>query len=53
MSVMTSEEGAVYIVTGALIPSMMREDQETKNYNKKEVLLKTRKRAFNPCLSAI
>ena len=28
-------------------------DQETKNYNKKEVLLKTRKRAFNPCLSAI
>jgi hypothetical protein len=40
-------------VTGALIPINDEGDQVTKDYNKKEVLLKTRKPAFNPCISAI
>jgi hypothetical protein len=53
MSVMTSREGAVISVTGALIPSMFEGDQETKKYNKKEALLKTRKADINPCVSAI
>jgi len=53
MSVMTSEEGAVYLCDRRADSFNVEGDQETKNYNKKEVLLKTRKRAFNPCLSAI
>jgi hypothetical protein len=53
MPVLTSREGAVNSVTGALIPSMFEGDQVTKNYNKKEVLLKTRKAVINPCASAI
>jgi hypothetical protein len=52
MSVMTSGEGAVVSVEGALIPPMNKGDQGTKNYNSKEVLLKTRKQPITPCNSA-
>jgi hypothetical protein len=52
MSVMTSGEGAVRFGKGALIPSTVEGDQETKNYNSKEVLLKRRNAALTPCNSA-
>jgi len=53
MSVMTSGEGAGSFRRWRADPFNVEGDQETKNYNKKEVLLKIRKRAVNPCISAI
>jgi hypothetical protein len=49
---MTSGEGAVRCGGGALIPLVNKGDQGTKNYNSKEVLFKSIKRAINPCNSA-
>jgi hypothetical protein len=53
MSVMTSGESAVKTCDRRADSSMVEGDQVTKNYNKKEVVLKTRKIVVNPCISAV
>ena len=46
-------EGAVRFVRWRADPFNDEGDQGIKNYNRKEVLLKTRNRPINPCHSAI